>query len=337
MVFLFPMQLRQWLPVRPRASWAALALLCSVLLAPLAEAQVRPHKATAKKAAHAQLPTVEDPPGVRIKLFQAATLQNNFKDSEALAMYQEILTSNPNHYLALWQGAVLSAKIGGRYSDETRKSAYFDAARQYADRALALQPEGGESNYAVAVALFNQATLYKAGARLVAFRDLRSHVYLATERRPDLPEAWALLGRWKYRVAHYNVIERIYSKLVLGGVPAGGNSRDAMECMETARKLAPQNLQFCYYLARMCRYQGRRQRAIEVLREAEKITPLTSEDLVISRLCRQMLPPLLRAHARRQRRQLRTGPLPPPAVKESAVDSTRVPVGALLRSKPGKQ
>jgi tetratricopeptide (TPR) repeat protein len=248
-------------------------------------------------------PPASDPPAVRVKLFQAARLAGQFKDSEALAVYQEVLSTAPSHYLALWQAAVLSARIGGRYSDETRKAAYFDAARQYADRALLIRPEGGESNYAVAVALFSQATLYRAGARLHAFRDLRSHVYLATEKRPDMPEAWQLLGRWQYRVAHYNLLERLYSKLVLGDVPDGGDSREAMDDLEKAHRLAPNNLQFCYDLARMCRYQGRRRRAIEVLREAEKISPITSDDLVLSRLCRKMLPPLLRAAERHQKRQ----------------------------------
>ena len=250
-------------------------------------------------------PPLADPPAVRTQLFQAAALTSEFKDSEALAIYQEVLKTNSSHYLALWQAAVLSVKIGSRYSDETRQAAYFEAGRRYAERALLLQPEGGESNYAVALAQFSQATLYRAGARLSAFRDLRSHVYLATEHRPDLPETWQLLGRWQYRVAHYNLLERLYSKLVLGGVPAGGDSRQAMASLEKARELAPQNLQFCYDLARMYRYQGRRRRAIAVLRAAERIAPLTGEDLVVSRLCRKMLSPLLRADARRQKRRAR--------------------------------
>ena len=278
----------------------------------------------AAAVAAAELLPAADPPAVRTFLFQAASLTNSFKDSEALAVYQEVLKTVPAHYLALWQAAVLSVRIGNRYSDETRKSAYFDAARQYASRALLLRPEGGESNYAAALVLFNQATLYRAGARLAAFRDLRSHVYLATERRPDMPEAWQLLGRWQYRVSHYNLVERAYSKLVLGGVPEGGNSRDAMDDLEKARALAPQNLQFCYDLARMCRYQGRRRRAIEVLRSAEAIAPLTSEDLVVSRLCRNMLPPLVRADARRQKRLGRARPAAPAA---SSAGDGPVPTG----------
>ncbi|OGX88844.1 tetratricopeptide repeat protein [Hymenobacter glacialis] len=287
--------------------------------APAAEAQIRvpTRKPTAALSKRPETPVLADPPATQQLLLQAASLTINFKDSEALAVYQEILKTTPSHYLSLWQAAVLSVKIGARYSDETRKAAYFNAARSYADRALLLRPEGGESNYAVALALFNQATLYKAGARLAAFRDLRSHVFLATEHRPDLAETWQLLGRWQYRVAHYNLLERLYSKLVLGGVPEGGSSRQAIESLEQAHKIAPGNLQVCYDLARMCRYQGRRKRAIEVLRAAEKIPPITSEELVVSRLCRKMLPPLLRADVRRQERQQSD----PPASQVSTPDT----------------
>ncbi|WP_152560057.1 tetratricopeptide repeat protein [Hymenobacter sp. IS2118] len=290
------------LPARARVRWLSLLLLGLMLGLPAAaQLRTRTRKAApARPAVVAPLP--ENPPAVQKKLDLAADLVNQFKDSEALAIYQDVLKTNPLHYLALWQAAVLSVKIGARYSDETRKAAYFDAGRQYGERALLLRPEGGESNLAVALALFNQATLYKAGARLKAFKDLRSHVYLATQNRPDMPQAWQLLGRWQYRVAHYSVLERLYSNLVLGGMPAGGSSREAIEALEKAHRMAPQNLQFCYDLARMYKYQGRRRRAIEILRHAEKIPPVTSEDLVLSRLCRKMLPPLLRADARRQKR-----------------------------------
>ncbi|WP_198978904.1 tetratricopeptide repeat protein [Hymenobacter sp. BT523] len=307
--------------------WWLPALLLGVLMSGPARAQ--PAKRRAPVARVAAPPPAPDPPAVRAKLFQAASLISQFKESEALAVYQEILSTVPTHYLALWQSAVLSVRIGNRYSDETRKSAYFNAARQYADRAMLLRPEGGESNYAEALALFNQATLYSAGARLAAFRDLRSHVYLATERRPDLPEAWQLLGRWQYRVAHYNLLERLYSKLVLGGVPEGGDSRQAIEHLEKAHAMAPQNLQFCYDLARMCRYQGRRRRAIEVLQEAEKIPPITSDDLVISRLCRKMLPPLERADARRSEKPS------PTSAPEPALDKVPQPADSAGKKESG--
>jgi hypothetical protein len=111
------------------------------------------------------------------------------------------------------------------------------------------------------------------------------------------------------------------------------NASTAASCLadlEKAHELAPHSLQFCYDLARMYRYQGRRRRAIAVLREAERLPTITSEDLVVSRLCRKMLPPLVRADARRQKRREREGKsAKPPIVAPN--DSSKVRPDSLGR------
>ncbi len=242
-----------------------------------------------------------DSVALRRHLRLATALQAKFKDSEALAEYQAALKLQAQHYESLWRAAVLSVVIGNRYSDETRKKAYFEAAHQYADRALALQPEGGESNYAMALALFSEAGLTSSRDRLRLFKQLRSHVFLAAERRPDLPEAWQLLGRWYYRVAHYNLLEKVFSRIFLGGYPQGATTKKAIDALEKAHQLDPGRIQYCYDLARMYKYQGRRHRAVAMLQEAIRLPTYTSEDLTINRLCQQLLPPLLRAIARRDR------------------------------------
>ena len=42
-------------------------------------------------------------------------------------------------------------------------------------------------------------------------------------------------------------------------------------------------------LARICKYQHRRRRAIALLREAVRLPTYTSEDLTMNRLCQQLL------------------------------------------------
>ncbi|TDN39362.1 hypothetical protein A8B98_19130 [Hymenobacter sp. UV11] len=242
-----------------------------------------------------------DSVALRRHLRQAAALQAKYQDSEALAQYQEALKLNARNYTGLWQAAVLSVRIGNRYSDETRKKAYFSAARDYATRAVAVHPLGGESNYALALALFSEAGLLSARDRLRIFKELRTPVFLAVEHRPDLPEAWQLLGRWHYRVAHYNVLEKTFSRIVLGGYPQGASTKKAVLALEKARQLDSTRIQYCYDLARIYKYQGQRRRAIRVLQEAIKLPTYTSEDLAMNRLCQQLLPPLLRAVARRDR------------------------------------
>ena len=262
------------------------------------ELTTRPTAPAKAKAKVSQLP---DSVALRQHLRRAAALQAKYRDSEALAEYQVALKLSPQHYEALWRAAVLSVSIGNRYSDETRKKAYFNAAHQYADQALELQAEGGESNYAMALALFSEAGLTSSRDRLRLFKQLRSHVYLAAERRPDLPEAWQLLGRWYYRVAHYNVLEKTFSRVFLGGYPQGATTKKALDALEKARQLDPTRIQYCYDLARIYKYQGQRRRAIAVLQEAIKMPTYTSEDLTVNRLCQQLLPPLLRATARHDR------------------------------------
>ena len=266
-------------------------------------APAMPEPAELAKKLKVQKPASTAPDSVLLRqhLRQAASLQGKYKDSEALAEYQAALKLSPQHYESLWRAAVLSVSIGNRYSDETRKKAYFEAAHQYADRALALQPEGGESNYVMALALFSEAGLISARDRLRLFKQLRSHVFLAAERRPDLPEAWQLLGRWYYRVAHYNVLEKTFSRIFLGGYPQGATSKKAVDALEKAHQLDPSRIQYYYDLARIYKYQGKRRRAIAVLQEAIKLPTYTSEDLTMNRLCQQLLPPLLRAAARRDR------------------------------------
>jgi hypothetical protein len=222
-------------------------------------------------------------------LTEARTLQAQYKESEALAKYEQVLAKAPATYEALWQAAVLSVRTGARYTDETRKLAYFSAARLYSSRALVVRPNGAEGNYAEALALANQATLVTARARLLAYREMQPYVFKAVEQRPDFADAWQLLGRWHFRVDHYNLIERVYSRLFLGGTPDGASSNAAVNALLKAHELEPQRIQYPYDLARILISQKLRTRAVAALQDAVEITPVTAEELEISRRCRKLL------------------------------------------------
>ncbi|TGE24433.1 hypothetical protein E5K00_04245 [Hymenobacter aquaticus] len=228
-------------------------------------------------------------PDISKLLAEARSLQQQYKESEALAKYEQVLRQAPGHYEALWQASVLSVHIGTRYTDETRKAAYFAAARLYSTRALVVKPEGAESNYAEALALVNQATLLSSRGRLVAYKEMKPHVFKAVDKAPGWADAWQLLGRWHYRVDHYNPLEKFYSQFFLGGMPGSASTPRAIEALVKAHELEPKKIQFCYDLARVHLNQGQRTRASNVLQEAAQLTPVTSEELEMSRRCRVML------------------------------------------------
>jgi tetratricopeptide (TPR) repeat protein len=121
-------------------------------------------------------------------------------------------------------------------------------------------------------------------------------VFKAVARRPTWSEAWQLLGRWHYRVDHYNLLERIFSGLFLGGVPSGASSRQAIDALLKAQQLDPKRIQVYYDLARVYDTQKQDDKAIKVLQEAATLTPITTEELEISRRCRSLLTRLQRKH-----------------------------------------
>ncbi|SNC63352.1 Tetratricopeptide repeat-containing protein [Hymenobacter gelipurpurascens] len=274
-----------------------LSLWLPLVCLPEAAAQV---SAAAEKAAR---PLAD--PVIRQLMTDAKTLQEQYHESEALAKYEQVLAKAPATYDALWQAAVLSVRIGARYTDETRKAAYFSAARLYANRALVVQPTEGEGHYAEALALSNQATLLASRGRLLAYREMKPHVFMAVARRPDWADAWQLLGRWHYRVDHYNLLERVFSRLFLGGTPSGAGTRKAIDALVRAHELAPQRIEFCYDLARVYLNQGQRSRAVAVLQEAINLTPVTAEELETSRRCRRLLEQLNRQLRRQLQRHIR--------------------------------
>jgi tetratricopeptide (TPR) repeat protein len=280
-----------------RALW--LGVLLAGLLAGPAAAQLRRPKPKSKPKA-----VVETPLSLEVAklLKEARQLQAQYKDSEALARYEQVLAKVPSAYEALWQAAVLSVRIGARYTDETRKAAYFSAARLYASRALVVRPEGAEGNYAEALALANQATLLPARRRLLLYKEMKPAVFKAVERQPNFADAWQLLGRWHYRVAHYNLFERVYSRLFLGGTPAGASTQAALNALTIAHQLDPTRIQYAYDLARVHLNRGQHRQARAVLEQAVALPPVTAEELTISRSCRKLLEQLNRKQTKRMKR-----------------------------------
>ncbi|OUJ74611.1 tetratricopeptide repeat protein [Hymenobacter crusticola] len=252
-------------------------------------------------------------------LAEARSLKNSYRESEALAKYEQVLSKAPGNYEALWSAAVLSVRIGARYTDETRKAAYYAAARLYANRALVVDPEGGEANYATAFTMANQATLFGTRQYLIAYREMKPYVFRAVARRPDWADAWQLLGRWHYRVDHYNFFERIFSRLFLGGKPSGAGSRKAIDALRRAHELDPKRIQFCYDLARVYRNQGQYTNARTILQEALRITPATSEELETSRRSRILLQQLRRRALRKH--QLISDEIPPEIKRMQQADT----------------
>lgn len=227
-------------------------------------------------------------------VLQARALVDKQQEAAALHKCQQALHDNPVQYEALWRASVLSSRIGGRYTDETRRASYFEDARAYAARALEIHSDFATANYAMALAVANLGTLSTLRGRLAARLEEKPYLDAALRDEPRHADALQLLARWQFKVAHYSIFEKLASRLLVGEAPTAATAVQAMQSLEQAIEINPSRIDYYYDLARMHQLQGQRNRAIEVLLLAEAVELVTTEDLAIRRQCADLLEKLQR-------------------------------------------
>src|SRR6188508_655112 len=90
---------------------------------------------------------------VNYLLTEAAKLEKEMKDPEALKKYQEALQLSPTDVKALTKCSELNSLIGNRQTDKKTKQEYFNAAKTFAETALKVSDQDADANYTMALAL----------------------------------------------------------------------------------------------------------------------------------------------------------------------------------------
>ena len=126
-------------------------------------------------------------------LQQARQLLNSYKDSEALQLYEHVISLAPDNYEALCKASFLHCRIGDRYTDETSKINHFLKAKEYAQQAYALNPDDAESNYVMALSTGYEAMVAGPRQRLIDINEVKSFVDAALARNNRHAGAWRAL------------------------------------------------------------------------------------------------------------------------------------------------
>jgi len=222
-------------------------------------------------------------------LQQAAQLMHTYKDSEALQLYEQVLALAPQHYEALCKASLLHCRIGERFSDETRKTKHFDKARAYAQQAYALQPKDAEANYVMALALACQAMVSGPKQRLVGIHQVKSFADAALADNRQHAGAWHILGRWYFKMANLNMVEKAAAKVFFGGLCGEFTNKQAAAALAQAIAYDTANIRYYYDLACVYAEMGAKEACIDILQTALTFNLETTEELELSRRCRMML------------------------------------------------
>ncbi len=221
-------------------------------------------------------------------LAEAKTLEQHSNEEAALQKYLQALKLDPENFDATWNTSFLYAKIGNRQKELSDKTRYFASSREYASKALQLNPKNADANYAMAVALGRMALISAPKEKVAASREIKMYAERAIQYNPAHAGAYHVLGMWNYEVASLNFAERSAAKYLFGGIPAGSMDQAILNYVQ-AIKLDPGYILFYLDLARALTAKDYKDEAIRTLQKAQSLPPKTEDDPAYLAQCKALL------------------------------------------------
>ncbi|MCO5240883.1 MAG: hypothetical protein M9904_12610 [Chitinophagaceae bacterium] len=210
-------------------------------------------------------------------LDEAAKLEKNLQEKEALEAYQAILKIQPDNVIALCKAAELTGRTGSRLKSNDQKNAYYAAAKTYAEKALSQKQNYADAYYAMAFAAMKLATVTKGKEKAANLRDMKFYSDSALLFNPSHAGAWYISGKWNTEIYNLNTAEKAAIKVLFGGMPKA-SLETAILHFEKARTINPWMLVNYLDLAQTYVQDHRTDKAIEVLNKMVKMPPRTGDD-----------------------------------------------------------
>jgi regulator of microtubule dynamics protein 3 len=229
--------------------------------------------------------------GHEVLLKKANELKVQYKETEALAVYEEVIAASPDNFEALCNASILHNRIGERYPDESHRLEHFTTAKAYAQRAYELDASDARSNYAMALSMACLAMVSGPKQRLAFTHDIKTYLQAALRADSSHSDAWHLLGRWYFKMANLNFAEMTALKMMLGGLKGKASNTDAVNAIEMAILHNPNNLRYYFDLANIYQEMKDKQASVNTLQRALALNLdlQTKEEMELSRRCKIML------------------------------------------------
>src|ERR1700733_5030417 len=104
---------------------------------------------------------------INTQLKEAANLERQLKEIDALAKYKEILVTAPTNILALVKCTELNCGIGDRQTGKNDKHTNYGDALTYAQQAFAADSNSADANYAMALATDKLITIETENKKII--------------------------------------------------------------------------------------------------------------------------------------------------------------------------
>lgn len=224
-----------------------------------------------------------------VLLKEAANLERSVKEEAALEKYKQVLAADSNNVKALVRSSELSSAIGARQHDKNTKTAYYNTARDYADKAIFKDPKSTDPYRVRAVAAAKLTEVETENKKLIAdVRDIKIYADKALAINPDNGKANYILGKWNYEMVTMPWAKKAAVRVLFGGMPEA-TLENTYKYMEKCKTLEPYFVLNYLDLAKAYKYDHKPAKAIEVLNQMVKLPTRTEDDAALKSEGKKML------------------------------------------------
>jgi len=226
---------------------------------------------------------------INVQLKEAANLERQLKDIDALAKYKEILAAAPNNTMVLVKCTEISCNIGDRQLKKDDKQTNYGAALNYARQAIAADSNSADANYAMALATGKFAEIETENKKLLPlWRDIKTYTDKALLINAQHARANYLEGKWNYTIVTLPPVKLAETKTFHKGF-ADADIDSAIIYMEKCRTIEQYFAPNYLALAKAYKFKKRPAQAVEVLEKLVKLPTRTPNDMAIKAEGQQLL------------------------------------------------
>jgi tetratricopeptide (TPR) repeat protein len=214
-------------------------------------------------------------------LKEAENFERSFKEPEALAKYKEVLIADANNMKVLVKAVELSTSIGARTVNKNDKRLQYETALAYAKRAITVDANNADANYAMACASGKMTEVADENKLIVAFvKDTKTYVDKALSINPNHAKANFTLGRWHFEMVNLSSFKKAAVKVLYGGLPPG-TLEQAIEYFEKCKSIDPYFVINYYYLNKAYKADNKMAKQMEVLNKLVKLPTRAFDDIAM--------------------------------------------------------
>ena len=203
-------------------------------------------------------------------------LSEKWDHEGAAKAYLHVLKYDPKNYDAHWKTGDAYTEIADRTDVKHKKESMFMQAKLLCEKAIAINPDGWEGHFRLAVAL-GRLALFRGGKEKIRLSQrVKAEGDTALVLNPEADLVYHLLGRWHQNLANLSSVLKFFAKVLYGGVPPGSNEESAA-MFKKAIEINPEHIEHHLELARTYKYMDKKDLAKPHLEKVLEL-PLKEQD-----------------------------------------------------------